>query len=165
MNSAIISASSRMEPACFGFSFFGYPPSFFSILASISGKTSRNAISARQGAEHPLLGTTAPSIAQNGYRAFSLGLRPHKDNRPNVHHCSVRERLRSTPGDHTQSLPRLSVGGRGSIRAHCVSENQRKPVILTALSLQTVKHVKPDVGGLLMGPDPKLHAQIVSRLG
>ena len=57
-------------------------------------------------------------------------------------------------------MPRISVGKSGAIRAHCVSENQKKSGISIASSLATTNHASPALGIPLMGPDPNNPARM-----
>src|SRR5690606_28218264 len=51
-------------------------------------------------------------------------------------------------------MPRVSAGQRGSIRAHCSSENQKKSAIAIPPRRRQVNHISLALGIPFMGPDP-----------
>jgi hypothetical protein len=67
----------------------------------------------------------------------------------------------STRRSSTRCAPRKPVGSSGSIRAHWLSENQKKSAIPNASSQEALNHTPPALEIRLLGPDPSFEYPIV----
>lgn len=67
----------------------------------------------------------ARTTERSGYRA-SFWVHRHRRSRASARRCVAHGRCHSAHDDHPRGLPRTSVRSSGSIRANCVSENQKK---------------------------------------